>query len=231
MKNLCVSRVSPELELLSSKKSLILTRYPMKTKLKQASSFRWFHLLVLLPIAAVGVAFYFALQSPESFFVPMTPSKEESARLEAFLKAAAKSPSGAWSASPQAISQYLATKVKPVSLANGLGVDVQMASCAVKLNEGFFDFQIKLKIVNRDCYLNLQIKPVTEDARLGIVCTSASIGRIAIPSVLIPLVKPLWAPCVASLETFITAVSTAEKAEISPKNVVIRWPASADKRP
>ena len=177
------------------------------------------------------MAIYFILQSPERVFVSATPSKEESARLEAFLKAAAKSSNGVWSATPQAINQYVGTKVMPTSLVNALGLDVKMASCAVELNEGFFDFQIKLKIANRNCYLTLQIKTVSENGRLGIICKSASLGRMTIPLILIPLVKPLWAPCFASLETFIAVVSTAEKAEISRKNVVIRWPAGAEKRP
>lgn len=204
---------------------------PKKTELKPVSFFRWFHFLVLLPIAAVGVAFYLSLQPPEQIFVPANPAPEDSARLEAFLKAAAKSPGGAWSATPQDISQYLATNFKPAPLANALGVDAQMISFWVELNEGFLDVQIKLKISNRDCYLNLQIKPDTIDNRLGITCTSASIGRLPIPSSLVHLGFPFLTRGLASLETFITAVSTAEKAEISRKNVVIRWPASADKRP
>ena len=204
---------------------------PKKSELKRASMFRWFHLLFLLPIAAFVASFYFMLQPPERIFVSANPGIEESARLESFLKAAAKSPSGAWSATPQAINQYLATKVKTAPLANALGVNAQMTSCWVELNEGFLDVQMKLKISDRDCYLNLRMKPVTNDGRLGIACTSASIGRLPIPSTLAQFGLPLLTRCLASLETFIAAVSTAEKAEISRKNIVIRWPASADKRP
>lgn len=216
---------------LSAPKITNLKALPKKTELKKASMFRWFHLLFLLPIAALVAAFYLMLQPPERIFVSANPGIEESARLEAFLKAAAKSPGGVWSATTQTISQYLATRVKPAPLANAFGMDVQLTSCWVELNEGFLDLQMKLKISDRDCYLNLQMKPVTNDGRLGIACTSASVGRLPIPSMLAQFGLPLLKPCFASLETFIASVSTAEKAEISRKNVVIRWPAGAEKRP
>ena len=211
------------------------TPQPPKTpaKLRQAGArfstivFRLFSLLVT---TAAGYAIYLILQPPTVIPPPFPPaSAEESARFANFLRDASKSSGGAWQVDENAINRFLAANVRLISADNSLGIKVAFDRCYIALDEGRMDFTMQVEVFDRSLFLRITLAPAPEGSGLGIRVVGAALGQLQIPGPLAQFLLPLWSPCFASLENVLAILKKADSAELSPKRLVVRWPASSSR--
>lgn len=189
-----------------------------------------FRFLLLLALAAMGYAIYLILQPPPEIPQPVLPaSVEESSRLANFLRDASKTPGGAWQGDEAAINRFLAASVRMSPVKNPLGIKVSFERCFITLREGQMDFTMQVAVYDRSLYLRISLAPSSESSGLGLRVVNASLGQLQVPGSLAKFLLPLWSPCFSSLENVLEILKTANSAEVSPKRLVIRWPASSSR--
>ncbi len=213
----------------------IVNRQALKApaKLRQAGtrfSTIVFRFVILLALGAAGFAVYLILQPPEEIPRPVPPaSAGESAQLANFLRVASETPGGAWQADEVAINRFLAANVRLSPVENPLGLKVGYERCHIALREGRVDFTLQVAVYDRSLFLRITLAPVQEGSGLGVRVVDAALGRLPVPGPLAQLLLPLWSPCFASLENALAILQKADSAQVSPKRIVVRWPASSSR--
>lgn len=184
-----------------------------------------FSLLVVLALAAAVLATYLILEPPP-IAPPALPaaSAEDSARLVNFLRAASKSPGGAWQGDEDAINRLLAAKVRLRPLENPLGIDLVLQGCHIALREQRIDLFMRLAVFDRPVCLRLALAPASKDGKAGLRVVASELGRLRIPGPLAEFLLPLWRPCLQPLEPILALASGAKTVEAMPKRLVVRWP-------
>lgn len=198
-------------------------------KLRQAGtrySTILFRLLALLLVGAAGFAVYLILQPPTEVPQPVpSASVAEVNQFARFLRDASRTSGGTWQGDESAINRFLAANVRPQLIENSLGIKVSFERCYIEMHEGRIDFTMQVAVFDKSLFLRITLAPVTEGSGLGVRVVDAALGQLVVPGPVAQFLLPLWNPCFVSLENILAILKKADSAEVSPKRLVVRWPA------
>ena len=179
-------------------------------------------------LAGLVWSIYLVTQPPSSVQPPVERNAVVASSLAAFFKKASAAPAGAWMGSEDAINGFLLENVRLVPLASRIGLHTEFNRCFVELHEGRLDFVMQQTVQGYPLYFSLLLEPYSEDGDLKVRLAGASFGRLRIPALLAPFVISLWQPCFDSLGTIVDRLDSASSASVTPKSLVVRWPAKTD---
>ena len=179
-------------------------------------------------LAGLVWSIYLVTQPPSSVQPPVERNAVAASSLAAFFKKASATPAGAWMGSEDAINGFLLENVRLVPLASRIGLHTEFNRCFVELHEGRLNFVMQQTVQGYPLYFSLLLEPYTEDGDLKVRLAGASFGRLRIPALIAPFVVSLWQPCFDSLGTIVDRLDSASSASVTPKSLVVRWPAKTD---
>ncbi|MCX7869750.1 MAG: hypothetical protein N2322_07335 [Terrimicrobiaceae bacterium] len=129
--------------------------------------------------------------------------------------------------SEQAANNFLASRVQGVE-SSPLVLKAKLARTFASFGQGRAVFGVEQRLGGHPVYLRLVIRPVREGGRMRAVAESGSMGRLRVPSFLLPAFEKSFRPVFEALEDPISWLSQAEAISISPGVAVVSWRGSRD---
>jgi len=125
-----------------------------------------------------------------------------------------------------AVNTYLLAAVEPVATTNVSWLGAKFQRAFVIYGEGAFDFVIEQKSLGHPIFYTLRMAPDGTPGALGVRTVGASIGRMPIHPMLLPLVHPIFESMLASLTQATELLQKAKGVVITPKIATFSWSGS-----